>query len=221
MGLLRLGALPPVAFSERLIMGNPISVRFDSSIPEPSRHIFVNTLFNQLNQDTPKINANIKTRIRDAIREAMFSSPEIRGPIEGGVTHKLTKVIDTWTNNISLITTIGKSSDPLLSISVGILREPHNDIPYEFLGFSTIEWLRWLMLGGDKTIVTYNFVREPGKSRSLRMERKGRTWTIPIEVRGQHNFALHMFPQIEKKIDAIVKAEVEHALRPHSLSCSK
>ena len=77
------------------------------------------------------------------------------------------------------------------------------------------------MLGGDKTIVTYNFVREPGKSRSLRMERKGRTWTIPIEVRGQHNFALHMFPQIEKKIDAIVKAEVEHALRPHSLSCRK
>ena len=122
-------------------MGNPISVRFDSSIPEPSRHIFVNTLFNQLNQDTPKINANIKTRIRDAIREAMFSSPEIRGSTEGGVTHKLTKVIDTWTNNISLITTIGKSSDPLLSISVGILREPHNDIPYEFLGFSTIEWL--------------------------------------------------------------------------------
>ena len=74
MGLLRLGALPPVAFSERLIMGNPISVRFDSSIPEPSRHIFVNTLFNQLNQDAPKINANIKTRIRDAIREAMFLS---------------------------------------------------------------------------------------------------------------------------------------------------
>ena len=221
MGLLRLGALPPVAFSERLIMGNPISVRFDSSIPEPSRHIFVNTLFYQLNQDTPKINANIKTRIRDAIREAMFSSPEIRGPIEGGVTHKLTKVIDTWTNNISLITTIGKSSDPLLSISVGILRDIHNDIPYEFLGFSTIEGLRWLMLGGDKTIVTYNFVREPGKSRSLRMERKGRTWTIPIEVRGQHNFALHMFPQIEKKIDAIVKAEVEHALRPHRISCSE
>ena len=203
------------------IRDSPISVRFDSSIPEPSRHIFVNTLFNQLNQDTPKINANIKTRIRDAIREAMFSSPEIRGPIEGGVTHKLTKVIDTWTNNISLITTIGKASDPLLSISVGILREPHNDIPYEFLGFSTIEWLRWLMLGGDKTIVTYNFVREPGKRRGIIMQRQGRTWTIPIDVRGQHNFALHIFSQLEKKIDAIVKAEVEHALRPHRISSSE
>ena len=202
-------------------MTTPISVRFDSSIPEASRYAFVDTLFKKLNQDVPKVNANIKTRIRDAIREAMFSSPEIRGPIEGGVTHKLTKVIDTWTNNISLITTIGKSSDPLLSISVGILRDIHNDIPYEFLGFSTIEWLRWLMLGGDKTIVTYNFVREPGKPRGIMMERQGRTWTIPIEVRGQHNFALHLFPQIEKKIDAIVKAEVENALRPHCISSSK
>ena len=48
-------------------MGNPISIRFDSSIPEPARHIFANTLFKNLNQDMPKINANIKTRIRDAI----------------------------------------------------------------------------------------------------------------------------------------------------------
>ena len=51
-------------------MGNPISVRFDSSIPEPARHIFAHTLFKNLNQDTPKINANIKTRIRDAIVKA-------------------------------------------------------------------------------------------------------------------------------------------------------
>ena len=222
MGLLRLGALPPVAFYEGgLIMGMPISVRFDSSIPEPFRHAFVDTIFKQMNQDSSKINANIKTRIRDSIREAMFSSPEIRGPVEATVTHKLTKIIDTWTNNISIITQTGKSPTPLLSISVGILREPHNDIPYEFLGFSTIEWLRWLMLGGDKTIVSYNFVQETGRARSLRMERRGRAWTIPVEVRGKHNFALHLFPQIEKKIDAIVKAEVENALRPHRISCSE
>ena len=194
-------------------MGNSISIRFDSSIPEPSRHMFVNNIFQRLNQDAPKINANIKSRIRDSIREAMFSSPEIRGPIEGGVTHKLTKIIDTLTNNISIITNIGKSPNPLLSISVGIIRQPHNDVPFEFLGFSTIEWLRWLMLGGDKTIVTYNFVKEAGKPRSLAMERKGRTWTIPVEVRGQHNFALHLFPQIEKKIDAIVKIAVEDAIK--------
>ena len=49
MGLLRLGALPPVAFYEGgLIMGMPISVRFDSSIPEPFRHAFVDTIFKQM-----------------------------------------------------------------------------------------------------------------------------------------------------------------------------
>ena len=53
------------------------------------------------------------------------------------------------------------------------------------------------------------------------MQRQGRTWTIPIDVRGQHNFALHIFSQLEKKIDAIVKAEVEHALRPHCISSSE
>jgi len=194
-------------------MGTPISARFDSAIPASFQHLVVDNIFQRLNQDAPKINANIKSRIRDSIREAMFSSPEIRGPIEAGVTHKLTKIIDTWTNNISIITNIGKSPNPLLSISVGIIRQPHNDVPFEFLGFSTIEWLRWLMLGGDKTIVTYNFVREVGKPRSLAMERKGRTWTIPVEVRGQHNFALHLFPQIEKKIDAIVKIAVEDAIK--------
>ena len=50
------------------------------------------------------------------------------------------------------------------------------------------------------------------------MQRKGRTWTIPVEYRGQHNLALHLFPQIEKKIDSIVKSEVENAIRPHCLS---
>ena len=178
----------------------------------------VASMYQVFNENISIINANIKYRIKNSIREVMFSSPETFGYLETNVTHKLTKVIDTWANNINIMSTTGRSPDPLLTISVGILREPYNDVPYEFLGFSTIEWLRWLMLGADRSIATYTFVREDGARDTISMQRKGRTWTIPAEHRGQHNLALHLFPQIEKKIDGIIKSEVENAIRPHCLS---
>tara|TARA_Y100000593_G_C4162664_1_gene262833 strand:- start:38 stop:664 length:627 start_codon:yes stop_codon:yes gene_type:complete len=173
------------------------------------------SIYKIFNENMSMVNANIKHRIRNSIRDAVFGSPEIFGHLDSSLTHKVTKVIDTWTNNINIISTTGRSPDPLLSISVGILREPYNDLPYEFLGFSTIEWLRWLMLGADRTIATYNFVKDDGRGRhAISMQRKGRSWTIPPEHRGQHNLALHLFPQIEKNIDAIVKSEVGNTIKP-------
>ena len=181
----------------------------------------VASMYQVFNENISMINANIKYRIKNSIREVMFNSPETFGYLETNVTHKLTKVIDTWANNINIMSTTGRSPDPLLTISVGILREPYNDLPYDFLGFSTIEWLRWLMLGADRSIATYTFVREAGGRHTISMQRKGRTWTIPIEYRGQHNLALHLFPQIEKKIDSIVRSEVDNILRPHYASDKK
>ena len=198
-----------------------ISIQFDGEIPSSFRHAFVNTIFKQLNQNAAQVNANIKNRIKESIRDAMLSSPEIRGPLKSDVSDRLTNIINVWTNNINIISNIGRSPDPLLTISVGILRAPHTDTPYEFLGFSTIEWLRWLMLESDKTIATYHFVRDSDSPQRITMERKGRAWTIPPEVRDKHNFALHIFPEIEEKITSIIKSEVENEIGSHCLSSGK
>ena len=84
----------------------------------------VASMYQVFNENISMINANIKYRIKNSIREVMFNSPETFGHLETNVTHKLTKVIDTWANNINIMSTTGRSPDPLLSISVGILREP-------------------------------------------------------------------------------------------------
>ena len=77
------------------------------------------------------------------------------------------------------------------------------------------------MLESDKTIATYHFVRDSDAPQRITMERKGRAWTIPVEVRDKHNFALHIFPEIEEKITSIIKSEVENEIRSHCLSSGK
>ena len=77
------------------------------------------------------------------------------------------------------------------------------------------------MLESDKTIATYHFVRDSDAPQRITMERKGRAWTLPPEVRDKHNFALHIFPEIEEKITSIIKSEVENEIGSHCLSSGK
>ena len=51
----------------------------------------VASMYQVFNENISMINANIKYRIKNSIREAMFNSPETFGYLETNVTHKLTK----------------------------------------------------------------------------------------------------------------------------------
>ena len=164
--------------------------------------------------------------------EMLFNSPAVSSLMGGKLQAELgvvsaestmIEVIDTWMNNIHVSTKAGGS--PLLTINIGILTQGYGDVlslpssVYQSAGGEMIEWLRWLLLEGDKTIVDYFFL--PGnrsKSRTglgIMVRKGGRRWSIPPEFRGTEtdNFATRALENLDKALDRIVRVEINKVLK--------
>ena len=82
-----------------------------------------------------------------------------------------------------------------------------------------IEWLRWLLLEGDKTIANYFFL--PGRrsksrtGRGIMVQKEGRVWSIPPQFRGTatDNFATRALENLDKALDRIVRVEINKVFK--------
>ncbi len=192
----------------------------------------------QFNKNAIKINNAIKKRVQDTIRHMLILAPEVMelmgGSLQGqlGVTDprgRLTAIVDTWVENIEVSTVTYKlnKEGPLLAIQIRAIREDYSDVlslpesSYESVtarGMFVIDWLRWLLLEGDKTIVNYSFL--PGNLRGSRtglgimVRKQGRRWSIPPQFRGteQDNFATRALSDLDKHIGIIVRSELKRIL---------
>ena len=192
----------------------------------------------QFNKNAIKINNAIKKRVQDTIRHMLILAPEVMelmgGSLQGqlGVTDprgRLTAIVDTWVEIIEVSTDTYKlnKEGPLLEIQIRAIREDYSDVlslpesSYESVtarGMFVIDWLRWLLLEGDKTIVNYSFL--PGNLRGSRtglgimVRKQGRRWSIPPQFRGteQDNFATRALSDLDKHIGIIVRSELKRIL---------
>ena len=192
----------------------------------------------QFNKNAIKINNAIKKRVQDTIRHMLILAPEVMelmgGSLQGqlGVTDprgRLTAIVDTWVENIEVSTVTYKlnKEGPLLAIQIRAIREDYSDVlslpesSYESVtarGMFVIDWLRWLLLEGDKPIVNYSFL--PGNLRGSRtglgiiVRKQGRRWSIPPQFRGteQDNFATRALSDLDKHIGIIVRSELKRIL---------
>ena len=135
-------------------------------------------------------------------------------------------IIDTWVNNIPV--NIKSGTSPLLTIDIGIIKEDYGDVlslpeaQYSYTskqGQGTIPWLSWLLLEGDKRIVTkYEFSSNPRGSRTgmgIMVHKARGFWQVPPEFSGTSvdNFATRALGNIESVIDKIVEKAVKGALK--------
>ena len=176
------------------------------------------------------ISQKIEEPLRDIVRTSIMSTPEYRSlqggrlQAELGVTlplERITAIIDTWVNNISVETKV--SSNPLLSIDIGFLQEGYGDVlslpesSYEYEK-GTIPWLEWLLLEGDKRIVRrYQFSPTQRGSRTGLgiMRPSGRSgWQVPSEFSGTetNNFATRAFDGVDTKIEKIVESVIRASI---------
>ena len=183
----------------------------------------------------PRIKTRVTEEIRIAVREALVATPEYQSILQGklraqlGIPDPNTRIItiiDTWVNNISVKVKTGTS--PLLLIDIGLIRTDYGDVlslpqaTYTYRskhGQGEIPWLKWLLLEGDKRIITkYEFSSNPRGSRSGMgiMVRKSRgSWQVPPEFSGTSvdNFATRALGNIESVIDKIVEKAVKDAFK--------
>ena len=152
----------PLSFSIRL------EPDFSSAF---SQHV-VSEIQAKLKRNVTTLNTSIKARVKDTFMELLFNSPEVtsltRGALYGNLgvddpDGKIINIVDTWMNNIHVSVQAGKS--PLLTVNIGILTEDYSDVlslpdsSHVSDNGHIIEWLRWLLLEGDKTIANYFFLQ--------------------------------------------------------------
>ena len=213
-------------------MSFSLSIKLDPKFPTSFHRHIVKEVFNVLKQNENNINEGIKKKLQETIMDMLFNSPAVSSLMGGKLQAELgvvsaestmIEVIDTWMNNIHVSTKAGGS--PLLTINIGILTQGYGDVlslpssVYQSAGGEMIEWLRWLLLEGDKTIVDYFFL--PGnrsKSRTglgIMVRKGGRRWSIPPEFRGTEtdNFATRALENLNKALDRIVRVEINKVLK--------
>jgi len=189
----------------------------------------------KIKNKAPKIKITITDLLRKAVREALVATPEYQSIVQGKLRAELgipesdiriATIIDTWINNIEVKVKTGTS--PLLSINIGIIKDDYGDVlslpsaQYTYnsqRGQGEIPWLSWLLLEGDKRIITkYEFSSNPRGSRTgmgIMVSKERGFWQVPPEFSGTsvNNFATRALGDIQNVIDSIVEQTIKESLK--------
>lgn len=176
----------------------------------------------------------IKKRVGDIVRQAIETSPEYLSLLNGDLREQfglerpqeaLTEIIATIIENIE-VSYSGPTSDSLGSVIVEVLRDDYTDLialpdaSYESVSLRTgagsvVNWLEWLLLEGDRIIITgyqINQSYERSSSRTGRaiMVKGGGGWRVSPEFSGtvDHNWLSRVTDSIESIVEQIIKEEV-------------
>lgn len=206
-------------------------IALESGFSSQFQHSVVKEITKNVKRKAERIKSIVTDQVRKAVREALVSTPEYQSILQGKLKAELgipqsdariITIIDTWVNNISVKVKTGTT--PLLLIDIGIIKDDYGDVlslpqaQYTYRskhGQGEIPWLRWLLLEGDKRIITkYEFSSNPRGSRTGMgiMIRKSRgSWQVPPEFSGTSvdNFATRALGNIEAVIDRIVEQAVK------------
>ena len=189
----------------------------------------------KVNRKVPVIQTSITEKIREAVRDALISTPEYQSIIQGklkaelGIPNsdsRIITVIDTWIENI--VVKVKASRTPFLVIDIGIIKGDYSDVlslpqaQYTYKskrGEGEIPWLKWLLLEGDKRIINkYEFSSNTRGSRTgmgIMISKSRGFWQVPSEFSGTSvdNFATRALENIEATIDKIVEQVIKGSFK--------
>ena len=206
------------------------NIKMDGNFASDFNANVVKEISKKVKRESIAIQTSITDQLRKAVREALVSTPEYQSILQGklkaelGIPNsdaRIMAVIDTWVNNIFV--TVKTGTTPLLLIDIGIIKEDYSDVlslpqaQYTYKskrGQGEIPWLRWLLLEGDKRIITrYEFSNNPKGSRTgmgIMISKEKGAWQVPPEFSGTSvdNFATRALGNIGNIIDKIVERAI-------------
>lgn len=190
----------------------------------------------QLISSIPASIKRIKKRIQEDVTQRLYGSSVygslVNGTLEAefGITDgpsRIADIIDLWVSSIEV--RFDPSAGSLGGISIGIFRSGWGDVlssaAAEFTAQNkkgqgtTLQWLKWLLLEGDRVIVA-NYKFEPsnkGSSRTgegIMIRTRGGGWGVPPQFAGveNDNFATRALEGIQDTIDYFVRQEITKGL---------
>ena len=210
-------------------------IKLESGFSSKFQSNVLREITKKIRRQAPKMKITITDSIRRVVREALVSTPEYQSIVQGKLRAELgipeadsriISVIDEWVNNIKV--TVKAGTSPLLLIDIGIIRQDYGDVlslpaaQYNYASSRSqgqIPWLKWLLLEGDKRIISkYEFVSNPKRSRTgmgVMVSKERGFWQVPPEFSGTsvNNFATRAFGNIDNIIDNIIEQAVKEGLK--------
>ena len=186
-----------------------------------------------LDQNIGKNITRIQKILNDKIQQIVFQRliggiPVIQGTdlAEIGVPDintRLTSILQTLASNIKVKVSFDKS----IKIDINILEEDYSDVlslpeaVYTYTssnGSGVLEWLKWILLGGNGTIVG-GFEFSPSSSPFSRtgggLMIPGNGWGVPSNLAGtaSNNILTRSLQNIEQDIKIIVNRELQRIIK--------
>lgn len=174
---------------------------------------------------------SIRKRLKEVVKLSLETTVEYNAIAYGklkaefGIVNgagRLDRIIDYFINTISVhfekIKIIGNSFEGRITIGVikddlsGVLSLPEASVITE--NGHVLNFLRWLLLEGDKVIVkNYTIKNSPKDSRTgtkIMIKNKSKSWSVPPEYSGtkDNNFVTRALENLEDSIDRIVEDEI-------------
>jgi hypothetical protein len=204
----------------------------DFQIASQMNKIIAKRLKDALRSAAPLILNDIKSIVRSAIS----SSPEYRELFGGSLQAELglaspavvDRILDMWIESISIEISQVKSSPRAISggLSIFGIRDGYADVlssseaTYTTEKGRQIPWLQWLLLEGDRVIITdYAFSTDIGSGQRSRtglgVMRKDtrKRWRVPPQFSGtsDNNFVSRSLEQVSIEIEKTIRHHIERA----------
>ena len=211
------------------------NLKMEGGFPSKFRKEIVREIAKKVKRKALIIQTSITEKIREAVRDALISTPEYQSIVQGklkaelGIPNsdsRIITVIDTWIDNI--VVKVKAARAPFLVIDIGIIQGDYSDVlslpqaQYTYKskrGEGEIPWLKWLLLEGDKRIINkYEFSSNPRGSRTgmgIMVSKERGFWQVPAEFSGTsvNNFATRALGNMGNTIDSIVEQVVKESLK--------
>ena len=182
-----------------------------------------------INTSIPKIQRVLNQKIENIVFTRLIAGlPTIQGAdlAEIGVPDintRLTSIVQTIARNIRIKITPGKS----LGISITILEQDYSDVlslPEAIYAYSSaggsgiLEWLKWILLGGNGTIVAgfeFSPLASPFSRTTGGLMVAGGGWSVPSNLAGTatDNILTRSLDNIQKDIEIIINQELQRILK--------
>lgn len=169
-----------------------------------------------------------KAALKETLKIDLWDSPEVDSLLGGelqaelGVEDpetRLAAIIDRWAGNIDVNFSPAKYAGGRIysKLSISAIKNDYSDVlgldeaRYTTRNGSTIEWLEWILLNGDKKIITdYDIGLDlNGYSRTglgkIMIKGRGKSWGVPSQFAGfkNDNFITRTIERIELKVAKI------------------
>jgi len=209
-------------------------MRLQFKILEKNQEIeqrILKALLSEISDGMKKYVKNISINIKNIISQAIENSPEYQSLISGSLKgefgipdpeNRLTQLLQIWKNNASVTYSAPsiagssiKSSFKLEMIKADLSDVLGSDLATVIDSNSgkSINWLEWLSLAGDKTIIKdYTIVYGPNKrSRTglaVMRQQSGAKWRVPSEFSGNitNNWIIRSIDAVSDQIENTISS---------------